>query len=275
MVCSTRAAALLGLACAAVAQNATTTGPTVGESAVAEVLSAGPTTASTPAPLPAEGPTSAPVALADIDFNAYGYPHVHIAAGSTGWVTWHVDAASDSSTHDEFTSAQECAAQCQVENATSGAWSGKYQYCWCYFLDVADLCREPCVEEDYVDFGPAPIEEMGYCEKSVCDPEWFYSEEYCDVNVGFDAEACNVKLWELGLGATDGGDGAPADATGMQSTTTGATVAAGGAATTPSPGSGGEGEGMVRGNGANASRSVRGWNVLGRAIVCGAILSVL
>ena len=62
---------------------------------------------------------------------------------------------------------------------------------------MADLYKEPCVGDYYLDFSTVPFSDIGYCEKSVCDEDWFYDQLYCDEEVGFDKDVCDDKIKEL------------------------------------------------------------------------------
>lgn len=102
------------------------------------------------------------------------------------------DAATDN-----IVNAQQCAARCLEENAPSGAWNSRLDLCFCYLVEASSLCKEPCIQEEGVEFSTLPIDELGYCEKSFCDEDWYYDAEYCDMDLGFDEEACGAKIQEL------------------------------------------------------------------------------
>ena len=62
----------------------------------------------------------------------YGYPYAQDTATqdtAEGWVTWPPEADGDYlefNTTDGINSPEECAAKCQEENTSSGAWNGIY-----------------------------------------------------------------------------------------------------------------------------------------------------
>jgi len=139
------------------------------------------------------------------DLSSYGYPYAQDT--NVGWISWppHYDESSFETfkSSDGVDSIESCAAKCQELNAPTGAWSVKYAACWCNFVKVSTLCKEPCVEEDYIDFSSVPFTNFDYCDKSVCDKDWYHSEWYCDVDVKFDADVCDTKIAALGIQAND------------------------------------------------------------------------
>ena len=74
------------------------------------------------------------------------------------------------------------------------AWSIKYQACWCNFLTTDQLCKEPCVKEEYIDFSTVPFSNFDYCDKSVCDKDWHHSKSYCEDDIKFDGEECDATI---------------------------------------------------------------------------------
>ena len=129
----------------------------------------------------------------------YGYPYVQHTS-STGWVTWPPDAEDENSYlsfdgSNGIKNLEECAAKCEQVGASTGVWSVKYQACWCSFIDVSLLCREPCVADEYIDFSTVPIDGFDHCKKSVCDQEWYHSSEYCGTK--YDKDSCDAKIEAL------------------------------------------------------------------------------
>eukprot|EP00578_Thalassiosira_sp_NH16_P015714 CAMPEP_0181106878 /NCGR_PEP_ID=MMETSP1071-20121207/16764_1 /TAXON_ID=35127 /ORGANISM="Thalassiosira sp., Strain NH16" /LENGTH=1050 /DNA_ID=CAMNT_0023190309 /DNA_START=134 /DNA_END=3286 /DNA_ORIENTATION=+ len=143
----------------------------------------------------------------DPDLFQYGYPHAK--TGASGWISWPPEFDDDTfdvfGTAEGITSVEECAAKCETLKTPTGAWSEKYQACWCNSVDVRNICMEPCIETDYIDFSTVPLFDIGYCEKSVCDKDWYYNKdkEYCDVGIKFDQVACDVKLESLASSASE------------------------------------------------------------------------
>ena len=144
-----------------------------------------------------------PASHQNLDLSKHGYPYVQDTSTqdtAEGWVAYPPDAYGPSvqfGASDGITSLEECATKCQDVKAPTGAWSDKYMNCWCNFIEEAYLCLEPCVEDQYVDFSIVPFSQLGYCEKSVCNESWFYNEQYCDVDVGFDRVKCDEKIETL------------------------------------------------------------------------------
>ena len=146
--------------------------------------------------------TSPEVSPDDLDLKEYGYPYTQDV--SVGWVSWPPDyEENDEDSFDTFkaedgvTSLAECAAKCNEVDAPTGAWSVKYEACWCNFVEIANLCKEPCIEEEYIDFSRVSFDSLEYCTKSVCDESWDHSKWYCNVDEKFDKDACDAKIQEL------------------------------------------------------------------------------
>lgn len=145
----------------------------------------------------------------------YGYPHAQDTAD--GWLSWPPQTNIDKveqvfNAKDGFFSPEGCASKCQEIGALSGAWSGEYETCWCNMDRPTGLCKEPCVRDRHVDFSTYPIAELVYCEKSICDEDWFYNEKYC-TGVGFDVDNCAAKIEILEDKFPIGTSDQPADVT--------------------------------------------------------------
>ena len=147
----------------------------------------------------------------------YGYPYAQDV--STGWISWppvyDIDSFETFKEADGVTTLAECAKKCQDTNAATGAWSVKYSACWCNFVEPVGLCKEPCVKERYIDFSKLPFTAFNYCDKSVCDKDWYHSEWYCDVDVKFDKDVCDATIKALtgGSSADTAVSGTPLDLT--------------------------------------------------------------
>mmetsp|Transcript_24792 Transcript_24792/g.52667 ORF Transcript_24792/g.52667 Transcript_24792/m.52667 type:complete len:722 (+) Transcript_24792:112-2277(+) len=131
------------------------------------------------------------------DFSFYGYPYTMYS--SKGFQNYPPGFGEDQLAFnfpDGVTDAQSCANKCLLEDASSGAWNPRWETCWCYFSQVF-ICVEPCLEEVGVEF--SRNSNLDYCEKSFCDKEWYYNDyqEYCDVEMTFDSDACSAKIATL------------------------------------------------------------------------------
>ena len=117
---------------------------------------------------------------------------------SSGWLTWpqnETDANFKSfGDKDGVTSVEECAAKCDEVEAHAGAWSVRYNGCWCRLGNLDDMCKEPCVEEEYVEFSTVPFTDFDYCDKSICNKGWTHQQSYCEDTIKFDADACDDKI---------------------------------------------------------------------------------
>ncbi len=134
------------------------------------------------------------------DFSLYGYPYsMDSAEGYQSFPPGFGEDQQYFNSTDGVTDAPSCAAKCQEIDASSGAWNPKWETCWCYFSQV-EICKEPCLEEVGVEFSRTPLSDLSYCEKSLCDPEWYYNDyqEYCDVDMGFDSVTCDAKIATFG-----------------------------------------------------------------------------
>ena len=105
------------------------------------------------------------------DFSKYGYRNSQVT--SLEWLSWPQTEDSSSfksyTIDDNVTSPSECAAKCGEMEAHAGAWSTRFQACWCNLVGgINTLCKEPCVEEEYVEFSTVPFDDFDYCEESVC-----------------------------------------------------------------------------------------------------------
>ena len=133
------------------------------------------------------------------DLSMFGYPYVEDSA--PGWISWPPQkdniAVLEFGDDDGITTSTQCAARCQKEKAPSGSWSEEYMRCWCNIGSPVGICTEPCVEHEYVDFSINPFSDLDFCEKSVCDKEWYYDEQYCDVELKFDKQACDARIEKL------------------------------------------------------------------------------
>jgi len=133
-----------------------------------------------------------------IDLSMYGYAHAQ--GKKAGWLSWPPEVNKQTfisyGAKDGVTSVEECAAKCQTAKAPTGAWNVEQESCWCTFVDVSHLCKEPCVTEEFIDFSTVPFAEFGHCEKSVCDKDWYHEEGYCE-KVMFDEDACDAKIQAL------------------------------------------------------------------------------
>ena len=86
---------------------------------------------------------------------------------------------------DGITSLEGCAQKCKELNVESGAWSDLYASCYCNFVPASEMCREPCVDESYIDLvWSVSRASIGVSAKSVCDVDWYYNEAYCIDEVG-------------------------------------------------------------------------------------------
>mmetsp|Transcript_28431 Transcript_28431/g.57973 ORF Transcript_28431/g.57973 Transcript_28431/m.57973 type:complete len:574 (+) Transcript_28431:259-1980(+) len=133
------------------------------------------------------------------DFSFYGYPYTMYS--SKGFQNYPPGFGEDQLAFnftDGVTDAQSCANKCLLEDASSGAWNPRWETCWCYFSQL-EICMEPCLEEEGVEFSTSPFSDLSFCEKSLCDVKWFYYDydDYCDVEVGFDSAACDAKIATL------------------------------------------------------------------------------
>jgi len=131
------------------------------------------------------------------DFSFYGYPYTMYS--SKGFQNYPPGFGEDQLAFnftDGVTDAQSCANKCLLEDASSGAWNPRWETCWCYFSQL-EICMEPCLEEEGVEFSTSPFSDLSFCEKSFCDVEWYYNSEYCDEVHGFDSAACNAKTATL------------------------------------------------------------------------------
>ena len=144
--------------------------------------------------------SGAPSAPGTLDLSEYDYPYAQTI--SKGWLSWPKDESestfqSFTSDDDNVNSVQDCAAKCNDLNAATGSWSTKYSACWCNFVDGEKLCKEPCVEEEYEEFGVMPFDDIDYCDESICDKDWHHSQSYCDDDVKFAADACAATIASL------------------------------------------------------------------------------
>ncbi|KAL7465302.1 hypothetical protein ACHAXS_005629 [Conticribra weissflogii] len=131
------------------------------------------------------------------DFSIYGYPFSKdISEGFQLYPPMFLENEMIFNSTDGISDAQECAARCQEENAHAGAWNPKWRLCFCYLSQVG-LCKEPCVVEEGVEFSRTSLSDLGYCQKSICDQEWYYTEDYCDETMDFEEATCDAKISAL------------------------------------------------------------------------------
>jgi len=149
---------------------------------------------------PEDSPVEPESSATDPDLSKFGYPYYK--GTGEGWISWAPEFDRDNFEED-MSSLEECAAKCQDLKTTTGAWSAKYKSCWCHKVDVSNICMEPCIENDYVDFSKSSLASLGYCEKSICDKDWYYEKEYCDVAVKFEKDACDAKIEALNPNSQD------------------------------------------------------------------------
>jgi len=133
------------------------------------------------------------------DFSMYGYPYSMDAA--EGYQTFPPGFGEDQqyfNATNGVIDSRSCAVKCQELDASSGAWNPRWESCWCYFSQL-EICKEPCLEEVGVEFSRTPLTDLSYCEKSLCDSEWYYADyqDYCDVDMSFDSAACDAKIAAL------------------------------------------------------------------------------
>ena len=127
------------------------------------------------------------------------YTYSQTAMG--GWLSWPKDKNDSTfrsfTADDGVTNVDECAAMCDKLGTSTGAWSTKYSACWCSFVEVSKLCKEPCVEEEYTEFSNVAFTTFDYCSESVCAKDWHHSQEYCNDEIKFDAAVCAATIQDL------------------------------------------------------------------------------
>ncbi|KAL7465876.1 hypothetical protein ACHAXS_006179, partial [Conticribra weissflogii] len=153
---------------------------------------------------PTNGTQSSPNPSASIDLTAYGYPYAQNA--SNGFIIFPREAdpfglnALFLDSNSNITSVESCAARCSSILAKAGAWNTREEGCWCYFVEIGMYCKEPCVQDDGIEFSIENFNDIGFCPKSYCDYEWYYDPVYCDEVKSFDSWACDNKISALGEG---------------------------------------------------------------------------
>lgn len=167
-----------------------------------------------------------------LDLTQYGYNYVHNSSDTNllEWISWPpsneggIDTTGKSIQYNNTNTIDECASKCQDDNAGSGSWQPLQGYCYCYFFnpnnlitnsngdivpETEALCREPCLEYEYIDFSiDIDFDTLDYCKQSSCD--WYYDiiGDACSATNGFDKGACGDKLALLNVG-TDNPTGSP------------------------------------------------------------------
>ena len=118
-----------------------------------------------------------------IDLTSYGYNYVHNSSDTNllEWISWppaneggiDTDIPGKVITLSNVNSIEDCAAQCEEQNAPSGSYDPTQSYCYCYFFNSTEtslLCREPCLEYEYIDFSTdEDFDNLDYCRASSCD----------------------------------------------------------------------------------------------------------
>jgi len=137
----------------------------------------------------------------DLDLTEFGF--LHTQDTSSSWLSWqkHLDSNFVSFTkYDGITSVDECAAKCGKLEAHAGGWGIRLEACWCRLSGgIASQCKEPCVEERFVEFSAAPFNEYEYCSVSICSKDVdhsLFNDEYCE-EVEFDNDKCESRIEEL------------------------------------------------------------------------------
>ena len=159
-----------------------------------------------------------------IDLSSYGYNYVHNSSDTNllEWISWPpaneggIDTTGKSIQYNNTNTIEDCAAKCQDDNAGSGSWQPSQGLCYCYFFsdttlieqqdgsfipETEVLCREPCLEYEYIDFSiDINFDELDYCKQSSCD--WYYDvipeSGICTIDGGFiGQEACTDRIQEL------------------------------------------------------------------------------
>lgn len=145
---------------------------------------------------PSETITPAPAPSPNL--NSHGYPYVQAYSSNAGWLLWHPNLEDGSTIEYNVTfSVEDCAVKCQAEDAPHGSWNSRWNICWCYFVPAGGLCKEPCLQEDGVDFSRIiPFADIKDCEESFCHKDWYHSKDYCDDFHNYDQIACNAKMLE-------------------------------------------------------------------------------
>jgi len=160
-----------------------------------------------------------------IDLTSYGYNYVHNSSDTSllKWISWpppteggiDTDIPGKVITLSNVNSIDECAAECQEQSAPSGSYDPSGSFCYCYFFDnpteTSTLCREPCLEYEYIDFSTdINFDNLDYCRASSCD--WYYDiipeSGICTTAGGYiGKEACGAKI--EGLLGSDAPTGSP------------------------------------------------------------------
>jgi len=158
-----------------------------------------------------------------IDLSTYGYNYVHNSSDTNllDWISWpppneggiDTDIPGKVVTLSNVNSIDECASECQGQSAPSGSWQPSQGLCYCNFFNPTNLitnsngdivpetevlCREPCLEYEYIDFSiDINFENLDYCEKSSCN--WYYSiiGEACLDPIFNPGGTCDIRLAEL------------------------------------------------------------------------------
>ena len=131
----------------------------------------------------------------EIPLSMHGYRYN--SHTSNGWLSWPEDKTNENfksfGRNDGVTSAEECATKCDEVDAHAGAWSVRYKGCWCRLVNLESVCKEPCVEEEYVEFSTNPFDEFDYCDKSICNND-VRRQTYCEDTIKFDGDVCDDKI---------------------------------------------------------------------------------
>ena len=123
------------------------------------------------------------------DFSQYGYDYTWDA--QEGWFVVPPELiGNDRTKQDNYqigvVSAGDCAEFCGDQSALGGMWSSIAEVCTCSYILS---CTEPCIStERGVTFAKRPLSDFEKCEKSLCDPEYYFDEwsDWCLNQAGYD-----------------------------------------------------------------------------------------
>ena len=158
-----------------------------------------------------------------IDLTQYGYNYVHNSSDTSllEWISWppvneggiETEGNGKVVTLSNINSIDECASDCQQINAPSGSYQPNKNLCYCYFFsnttlieqldgsfipETEVLCREPCLEYEYIDFSiDINFDNLDYCKESSCT--WYYDvipeSGICTIPGGYIGQkACDAKI---------------------------------------------------------------------------------
>ena len=123
------------------------------------------------------------------DFSQYGYDYTWDARD--GWFVVPPELiGNDRTKQDNYeigvVSAGDCAEFCGNQAALGGIWNSIAEVCTCSYILS---CTEPCIStERGVTFATRPRSDFQKCEKSMCDPEYYFDEwsDWCLDEAGYD-----------------------------------------------------------------------------------------